>query len=466
MAANLYLNLLSGKLIFMSKRFGIALLAAVTFLSFRSACQSWNLMGPAGFTVDFVGSFAMAMDGNSTPYVVFEDAGDDDEATVMKYNGSSWETVGLRGFSVGNVQFTDIAIDNSGTPYVVFQDSNDSGKATVMKYNGSRWAMVGTEGFSASQVLSTSIAIDSSGNPYVVYVDGANGYKATVMKYNSSNWTVVGDPGFSPGFINNCSIVIGKNGVPYVLFVDSLHGYRTTVMMYNDTDWVTVGNPGFSAGEVFFPEMAIDRNGTPYVGFPTYSGTGAGTITVMKYNGSTWETLGSVRYSSDCVLQFDITVDSCCTPYIAFCDSANESKAMVMKFVDTSWQLVGTAGFSAGNFDQISIIISNGIPYVSYVDYANGQKPTMMKYSFPNEVQNVQMQNVQLYPNPTISQLTITNAAGMRAVVYDVIGKVVYGGMLSKNKLNIDVSFLPPGFYVLQLSDEWGNRMEKKVVKE
>ena len=92
----------------------------------------------------------------------------------------------LRRFFGRYCNFTSIAIDSSGTPYVVYQDSGHSNKATVMKYNGSSWVNVGSAGFSADGVEYTSIAIDSSGKPYVVYYDWDNSGKATVMKYNGT----------------------------------------------------------------------------------------------------------------------------------------------------------------------------------------------------------------------------------------------------------------------------------------
>ncbi|HNZ86862.1 MAG TPA: hypothetical protein PKL50_04220, partial [bacterium] len=57
--------------------------------------------------------------------------------------GESWQYLGQPAFSAGRADYTSIAIDATGTPYVVYQDYGNSNKATVMKYDGSSWVNVG-----------------------------------------------------------------------------------------------------------------------------------------------------------------------------------------------------------------------------------------------------------------------------------------------------------------------------------
>ena len=44
-----------------------------------------------------------------------------------------------------------------------------------------------------------------------------------------------------------------------------------------------------------------------------------------------------------------------------------------------TWQLVGPAGFSAGEIQYTSLSVYNGTPYVAYMDGANSNKATVMK---------------------------------------------------------------------------------------
>lgn len=94
------------------------------------------------------------------------------------------ETVGSTGFSAGETGYNHIAFDSNDTPYVVYQDGGNSNKATVMKYDGSSWQTVGAAGFSAGGVSFIYMAIDSNDNPYVVYTDlNESDDAATVMKF-------------------------------------------------------------------------------------------------------------------------------------------------------------------------------------------------------------------------------------------------------------------------------------------
>ena len=152
--------------------------------------NSWVTVGNAGFsTANYT---AIAIDSNNTPYVVYQDMGHSDKATVMKFNGSSWVTVGNAGFSAGLASYTSIVLDSNDTPYVVYEDNGNSHKATVMKFDGNSWVTVGNVGFSAGQASFTSIVLDSNDTPYVVYEDRENSYKATAKKFTTV--TLIGTP--------------------------------------------------------------------------------------------------------------------------------------------------------------------------------------------------------------------------------------------------------------------------------
>ena len=100
------------------------------------AAGSWQTVGTAGFSAGGVAEISIALDSSDIPYVTYGDEGNSGKATVKKFDSvsGSWQTVGSAGFSAGRAEYPSIALDSSGTPYVAYQDFGNSDKATVMKF--------------------------------------------------------------------------------------------------------------------------------------------------------------------------------------------------------------------------------------------------------------------------------------------------------------------------------------------
>lgn len=81
------------------------------------------------------------------------------------------------------------------------------------------------------------------------------------------------------------------------------------------------------------------------------------------------------------------------------------------------------------------------------------------------EVEDVKMDNIALYPNPTTGVLNITNAEGAQLVVYNMLGQII----VSKDRINhqeiIDLSNLTSGVYYVQLQNGSETKVKKVIVK-
>ena len=200
---------------------------------------------------------------------------------------ADWGPVGSAGFSAGPANYTSLAFGPDGAPYVAYEDYGNGQKATVMRYDSvsGAWEPVGSAGFSAGTVYTTSLAFGPDGAPTVAYEDDDNGDKATVMRFNSVSgaWEPVGSVGFSADIVNYTSLAFGPDGAPTVAYEDWGNSQKTTVMRFNSVSgaWELVGSAGFSAGEAYYTSLAFGPDGAPTV---AYMDNGNGDkATVMRF---------------------------------------------------------------------------------------------------------------------------------------------------------------------------------------
>ncbi|MEI6079042.1 MAG: hypothetical protein WCQ53_00190 [bacterium] len=339
----------------------------------------WTPVGVEGISAGSSEYTSLALDSSNVPYVVFQDAANDNKATVMKFNGASWEPVGSSGFSAGQIAETAIAFDRKNVLYVAYIDSFNAGRVTAMKFDGSSWVPVGVPGFT-SQATNVNMAIDSNNVPYVVYKDGWNNNQATVMKFNGDNWTLVGIAASAGVATNYPSIAIDSNNVPYVAYSDWSQGGRITVKRFDGNSWAIVGWTGISTGQGDFVSLALDSNNLPYVAYLDIGYNSSSSV--MKFDGNNWGYVGSQGFSGNWANWTSLALDSNGVPYLAFMDGANNYGATGMKFDGSSWIALGTRGFSVGQAVYTSLrMSSNDDPYIAYKDTGNGGKATVVMYN-------------------------------------------------------------------------------------
>lgn len=112
--------------------------------------------------------------------------------------------------------------------------------------------------------------------------------------------------------------------------------------------------------------------------------TGSGSSMDAAVKG--WNVVGSSGFSEGGVDYFGITIDGNDVPHVVYLDKANDNKATVMRFNGTMWETVGSPGFSDGGVWYTDIAFdSSNIPYVVFRDFAqtpNGA--TVMKFDGTN----------------------------------------------------------------------------------
>ncbi|MEO6174276.1 MAG: T9SS type A sorting domain-containing protein [Flavobacterium circumlabens] len=357
-------------------------------LNFTYAQDSWQPMNTNDLNRNAflkASKTHLAIGKNKLSYVAYKDDWADGKGTVQKFNGVSWELVGIQGFSPGSVDDISIALDQNNIPYVAYKNNLNS-KIIVQKFNGTNWIPVGNEGFSIGSAEYISIVIDNNNVPYVVYsgkktTDYTN--KLTVQKYNGSDWELVGLARFSEGSGDNysSSIAIDNNNIPYIAYNNSgaVGGYKSIVQKFNGSSWEILGSSGFSEGVAGDVSLAIDSNNTPYVSYLDVENSYGSTV--QKFNGKSWELVGKAGFSNGQASPV-IKIDKNNIPYVAYKDYANSSKITIQKFNGTNWNPVGPLGFSDGSVENISMALDdNNVPYVVYKDAGKNDNSTVRKFN-------------------------------------------------------------------------------------
>ena len=102
----------------------------------------------------------------------------------------------------------------------------------------------------------------------------------------------------------------------------------------------------------------------------------------MTFNGTSWVLVGSAGFSAGDARYTSLAFAADGAPYVAYMDVNSSYKATVMKFNGISWVVVGSAGFSAGEAKYTSLAFAaDGTPYLAYRDYGAGNKATVMKFN-------------------------------------------------------------------------------------
>ncbi len=191
----------------------------------------------------------------------------------------------------------------------------------------------------------------------------------------------------NPARIGNKPLAFDKNNTPYFCYttVNQAPGAALSgtlkVLRKSGTSWIPFGGDLSFAGQAYHPVISFDRFDTLYLAF--YNPF---KITVLKWSGSTWLTVGSPQISlgtglSPIFLKFDKNN----TPYISGSDDNGDGSVLVMKYNGTDWITVHAAGNLKKNVGSYTMDIPAGDTAVYISGFASGYSgakgTTVLRYS-------------------------------------------------------------------------------------
>ncbi|MBX2905498.1 MAG: Ig-like domain-containing protein [Taibaiella sp.] len=172
-----------------------------------------------------------------------------------------------------------------------------------------------------------NIATDPCGTPYVIYSTPA--HSSFVRKFDGHEFALQGGAIDSAGGDGD-AVAVDSAGNIYAVYSDVHNSNKATVRKFNGSTWEVVGTAGFTTGAAVYCAIGIGAGGLPYVAYA--SNAGSATISVMKFNGASWELVGDPNFASGTVYKLMLDFDSTGTPYV-FCPSIEA----VMKYNGTEW---------------------------------------------------------------------------------------------------------------------------------
>ena len=437
--------------------------------SINNLWAQWVAVGDTGFSAGATSYNNIAIDKNGIVYVAFMDNQNSNKATAMKFTGTQWETLGSAGFSAGAIQFMTLALDTSGIPYVAYQDNNYSYNTVVMRFNGAGWEQAGSPQTDGGPY--PVLAFDHSNQLYLAYENTGIDQNITVKKFDGSQWNIVGAP-FAAYLASYLAMAIDTAGNPNVLYQDYSNNKLASVMKYNGVQWVNVGSADFSqGGAISATSMAIDKNNNVYVSFnepDSFAGANGGAAIVEEYNGSDWAVIGSTSLPNRNTTYNYMTLDPFGTPYLSW-ENAEQGFAgmVVLKLVDTIWQLVGQPEFTTSEYFSMITTDAQGVPYVAYGCNNDGGKTMVKKFEGTTAITEVASPPIDIYPNPSAGlwQLTVSDAMiGSIAEVFDGTGQLVFTSQIRNTQSAINIPNLANGIYELRITGQ-GYSVVKKLVK-
>jgi Putative Ig domain len=341
-------------------------------------------VGAQGFTAGAAKFISLAISRLGVPYVAFSDSSQGFKTTVMTFNGVSWSTVGTAGFSTGVANEVKLNIDPDGVPYVAYIDVATGNKAMVMKLNGSKWDPVGIPGASAAAVKYLGFVMDAQGVPYLGYWDEGYGTEdgylnggASVVSFNGIKWSYVGRAGFSKSRAYYMSLAITGAGIPYVAYEDGANT-AASVRRFADTGWAMIGGD-VTVGRGDPNSLAVNSQGKPYLAYREDIDLSNGFGKARTYDGAKWVDFGGAYFSPDRARVFSLAISNRDVPFIAFQNTLEQNKAVLVKLEGGSWTKVG-GDLSVSGADFISLAFSGtGVPYVAFSDANRGNKITVVK---------------------------------------------------------------------------------------
>jgi len=235
-------------------------------------------------------------------------------ARVFNWNGSAWTQLGTTIYGGPYDQLGwYLSLNASGTVLAICEPAASpnnvtvSGSVQVYTWNGSAWTQLGgsINGTSAYEGFGFSVSINADGTIVAGGSDQNSNYAGCVRvyKYINGGWSKIGNDivGEAEGDRSGSSVSLSADGT--IVAIGSPYNagsgnYPGSVRVYRwnntNTTWEKIGLDidGAAADDVFGYIVSLSADGTVLAVGSVGSMNYTGSVSVYKWNGTTWTKLG------------------------------------------------------------------------------------------------------------------------------------------------------------------------------
>ena len=343
----------------------------VVILVFASCSKErqWELVADSASNT--AGTYPQVqIDSDETPYIVYKD--NTDHPIVKKFIENTWETLGniedmTESSSIG------LTIDTDDNVYIAYAQKTTN--ALIVKKYTDSWENISPAGETADGDV--AITADNNNNLYIAYEDSNDSGRGEAKKYDGTAWSNLGTTLEGSSDMWDIEIKVDSNNIPYLLYQSDVRLY---IQKYTNGAWHNVGTEDFSAYYSPSAKFTINSYNNPVIAISHLKNTTIHAVTVIKFNGNTWEKIGDNITEGE-PSSASIALDSEDIPYLVFQDGENLFKASSMIYKDNKWTFIQRNLSTGQTSDKMSFIITeNNDAYLAFSDNGKSDKIVVMSY--------------------------------------------------------------------------------------
>lgn len=372
---------------------------------------------------------SIAIDNQGTIWIV-TDGG------TASMNNDNWTLFDLSEIGINSNSITNVYI---GKNEDIWLGTWGEG---VAKYDGVSWIHYDSSNSGLLDNYITGFAIEPDGTSWISNFAGVQSFDGIAWTiYNSSNSPI-------PDYTNYKSITVDDSGGVWV-------GGR---FLFDGNNWTTFDSP-YASGYGYITSIDFETNGTVWEGSEDESWY-PGPTGLQSFDGLTWTTFNTWDSGLPNDQVTSLVIDSSDNKWIGTWNG-------IAKFENNIWTVFNTTNSNL----ESNFINSIAMDSIELMWFATDNGLALLNTENTNS-ENISCSNsclnVTVYPCPASDWLYVDILEYFpetKIYLIDLLGQIVFTGKLQSPVLQIDISFLKSGNYILKILNN-DTSIVKKIVVE